>query len=114
MGHEYQARLQVLGLFSVRGRLIRSDMIKIWKAFNGMGTGLLETFERQMHASTRGHSCKLSVPICHGELRRRFWNVRCVALWNALPADIVEAASLDVFKRALDGHLQNLFFEIDK
>ena len=33
-GLEYGTRLRRLKLFSIRGRLMRIDMIKIWKAFH--------------------------------------------------------------------------------
>ena len=32
---EYKERLQILNLFSVKGRLLRADMIKCWKIFHG-------------------------------------------------------------------------------
>ena len=32
---EYVARLKAIGLYSIQGRLLRADMVKIWKSFNG-------------------------------------------------------------------------------
>ena len=110
---DYQSRLRALELFSVRGRMIRSDLIKLWKIFHAdREVGLLDLLDRQSHASTRGHAYKISVPRCRKEVRRRFFNVRNVNMWNGLPGRIVEASSLEIFKRMLDTHLRDLFFQV--
>ena len=102
-GMNYPSRVCHLKLFSIRGRMFRTLLIKIWKVFNSeVDVCLSSVFERQSHVSTRGHSFKLSVPICRSELRRRFFNVRNVSTWNSLPAAIVDAGSLDSFKARWD------------
>ena len=111
-GLDYPSRLRQLKLFSIRGRMFRADLIKIWKVFHSeVDVGLSSVFERQSHVSTRGHSLKLSVPICRSELRRRFFNVRNVSTWNSLPATIVDAGSIDSFKARLDCHMSAQFFQ---
>ena len=80
---DYGARLRALGLFSVCGRLIRADMIKCWKAFHCSdedNVGLASVFSLALVVGTRGHHFKLSVPICHTELCRKFFSIRTVAL----------------------------------
>ena len=107
----YESRLRHLGLFSVEGRLLRADLIKLWKAFHAdIDVGLSGIFERQGHSSTRGHQFKLSIPLCHSDLRRKFFNVRRVIVWNGLPPDVVGAESLERFKASLDGLLADLFY----
>ncbi|MEL7427573.1 MAG: reverse transcriptase family protein [Bacteroidota bacterium] len=107
----YPERLNRLNLFSIQGRLLRSDLIKIWKAFwSGIDTGLMEMFERQFHRSTRGHSCKLSLPVCHSDTLRRFLTVRSVEVWNSLPVEVVEAQTIYAFKSGLDRHMHQQFF----
>ena len=65
----YGARLTSVGLFSIRGRMLRTDLIKVWKAFNGVtDVGLSGLLERRFHESTRGHSLKLSIPLCRSEV----------------------------------------------
>ena len=109
---DYPSRLRQLNLFSIRGRMFRADLIKIWKVFNSeVDVGLSSVFERQSHVATRGHSFKLSVPICRSELRRRFFNVRSVSTWNGLPVDVVDAGSLNGFKSRLDSHMSDHFFQ---
>ena len=110
---EYENRLRQLCLYSIRGRLIRADLIKIWKIFHAevdVGLGLI--FERRAHEATRGHQFKLSVPRCRTELRRRFFNVRCVSIWNSLPAEAVEKSSVDSFKTFLDTRLCDNFYAV--
>ena len=111
-GMSYHSRLVRLKLFPIYGRMLRADLIKIWKTFNPVvDVGLDLIFERQSHTATRGHRFKLSVPVCRSELRRRFFNVRNVAIWNSLPVDIVEVCSVDSFKGRLDQHLSSRFYQ---
>ena len=58
LGHlGYRERLEELGLYSIFGRLLRMDLIKIWKVFKG---GLVQElqglFELPIHPATRGHA----------------------------------------------------------
>ena len=107
----YEERLRSLDLFSIEGRILRADLIKIWKIFNSdIETGLESIFERHSHRATRGHQCKLSIPRCRTELRRKFFNVRRVEEWNNLPQTLVSARTVESFKRGLDCHLKEKFF----
>ena len=107
----YESRLRQLGLYSIRGRLLRGDLIKIWKTFHtDTDVGLGEVFDRQSHRATRGHRFKLSIPRCRTEVKRRFFNVRCVSIWNSLPPDVPELETLEKFKTKLDLALSELFY----
>ena len=107
----YELRLKELGLYSIKGRLMRMDLIKVWKAFNAeIDVGLSGVFERARYERTRGHSYKLIVPTCRGELKRRMFAVRTVRMWNALPAGVVESSTLDSFKKGMDEFLGDLLF----
>ena len=67
---EYVARLWDLGLYSVSGRLLRADLIKIWKILHcGQDSELVELFEVCVTSRTRGHSLKLVMPACRSEFR---------------------------------------------
>ena len=111
---DYGVRLRALGLFSIRGRLLRSDLIKYWKAFNSTdNVGLLSIFELAPETVTRGHPFKLRVPVCSTELRRRFFSVRAVNIWNNLPSEVVGAASLEAFKGRLLESLGDLLYYYD-
>ena len=92
--------------------MLRADLIRIWRIFNPeVDVELDVIFERQSHTVTRGNRFQLSVPVCRSELRRRFFNVRNVAIWNSLPVDIVEVCSVDSFKWRLDQHLSSSFYQ---
>ena len=110
-GLDYQSRLRHLELFSIRGRMLRADLVKVWKIFHTeIDVGLSHVFERQSHGATRGHPFKLSVPLCRTEIRRRFFNVRTVQTWNSLTEEAVCAASLEGFKRLLDAQVGDRFY----
>ena len=111
----YRQRLIRLDLFSIYGRMLRTDLIKVWKSFHSeVDVGLVDILERFSHHPTRGHCYKLSIPICRSEIRRRFWNVRCVKTWNELPSEVVSSETLVTFKASLDSHLGiKLFSTVD-
>ena len=112
-GLEYEDRLKILNLYSIRGRLVRSDLIKVWRAFQSDGDiDLLSLFERHYHAATRGHSYKISLPRCHSNTLRRFLSARTVEIWNGLPTDVVQAQTVTTFKARLDAHMGPRFFAV--
>ena len=108
----YQSRLRTLQLFSIEGRLLRADLIKIWKIFNDEeGLGLEVLFDRNTHSATRGHRFKIAVPVCRTDLKSRFFNARRVLVWNSLPGKIVEVDSVEKFKHSLDRYAPDLFYQ---
>ena len=110
-GLDYAARLRSMGLFSVKGRLLRLDMCKVWKCFHAdVDVGLVGVLELARDVGTRGHGLKLSVPICRSEMGRRIFGSRVVGVWNSLPSSVVEAPSLESFKRGLDLFLGDQLF----
>ena len=113
-GLDYEGRLRECGLYSVWGRLLRLDLIKIWKAFNtDTEVGLREIFETASVMGTRGHQFKLSIPVCRSEVKRRTIASRCVVAWNSLGVDTVSASSVQAFKGRLDADLgDRLFFVV--
>ena len=99
---DYGERLRVLDLFSIRGRLLRADLIHYGKAFNSTDdVGHLFISLLAPEAVTRGHPFKLRMPACSTELRHRVFSVRAVNIWNNLPSGVVGAASLKAFKGRL-------------
>ena len=102
---EYGDRLRSLSLYSVYGRFLRQDIIKVYKILNGENDQLRSMFERSRVDRTRGHRFKLVLPRCRSELFRRSFFVRTVSHWNKLPEVVVESDSLCSFKRGLDNYL---------
>ena len=106
-------RLRLLMLFSVRGRLLRSDLIKYWRIIccDMSEFDLLVLFQRSGEEKTRGHRFKLVMSPCNTDVRQRFFDVRCVRVWNSLPVTVVESQSLAPFKSLLAEFLGDVLFE---
>lgn len=108
----YSERLRRLNLYSVEGRLIRADLIQVWRVVHGYCLGLDDLFRFSHSGSvvTRGHSFKLYLPRALTECRSRFFSVRVVRLWNELPAVVVSQTSLSSFKSCLARSCPDLLF----
>ena len=107
----YEARLQELGLYSIAGRLLRADLVKMWKLLkHGNHEELQQLFQVSRVGSVRGHALRLNMPVCHTEVMRRSLMARRVLLWNDLPAGVVEVSSLNCFKHGLDRVLGETFY----
>ena len=102
-GLSYGERLKTLKLYSVQGRLLRADIIQYWKIFNGHSCiSPNDLFQRPPHTRTRGHCHKVFLPVIATDTRKRFFSIRCISLWNALPVDAVCAPNVNQLKRVLD------------
>jgi hypothetical protein len=94
---DYTSRLCVLGLVSISVRILRSDLVKVWKSFLPLvDVDLLSVFDLANNDSTQGYAFKLTVFRCHSETKRRFLSVRCVRGWNQLAMHMVGCGSLVV------------------
>ncbi|KAI8516427.1 Set1/Ash2 histone methyltransferase complex subunit ASH2 [Branchiostoma belcheri] len=67
-------------------------MIQVFKLATGLeGIQLESFFKKRTEGSTRGHSCKLEVPLAKGRIRRQTFSVRVVRDWNSLPQEQLAA-----------------------
>ena len=66
---------------------------------------LKQLFETKTVRQTRRHDHSIEIPHTHINCRRHFYAVRVCFTWNALPSDIVNAPSLDIFKFKLDTYM---------
>jgi len=55
---------------------------------------------------TMGTTCTRR--LFHPNIRKKFFTMRTISHWNNLPRDVVESASLEVFRMRLDRLLDNL------
>ena len=104
----YEERIRTVRLYSVRGRMLRMEIVKIWKCFHAeTELGLVNILERAQYTGTRGHQFKLAVPVSHTEVGRRRFGAKSetVGIWNSLPGAVAECTSVEAFKRKLDEHL---------
>ena len=59
---------------------------------------------------TRGHKFKIFVPQSTCEARHRFFSVRVVGSWNALPPEVAESTNITSFKKGLAVFLGDTLF----
>ena len=106
----YNERLRSLSLFSIWGRLLRADLIQVWKITHGLAPTLSDILQLSTIRRTRGHPYKLTVCRSRTEGRRRFFTNRVVSKWNNLPTHVVTSSSLNVFKSSLHLALGDLLY----
>ena len=111
----YAHRLEALNLYSIKSRLLRADLLKCWNIFHDKG-GIQPTvlFVLAPDVGTQGHRFKLGVTHSSLECRRRFFSLRCVTNWNALPDELVSLDSVESFKRGLHDVLGPKLFEFEE
>ena len=107
----YSDRLKKLDLFSFEGRLLRADLILIWKIFNDKSSIKADQiFQLSPLAGLRGHPYKIFVPQSRLDLRQRFFSVRTISRWNSLAANTVCANTLENFKSRLKADLGDVLY----
>ncbi len=99
----YGERLQRLGLQSLQRRRLRDDLITAFKIFKG----LLDVdpnlfFLHPARRGLRGHPFNVLQGASHRRRRGSAFSVRVVKYWNKLPASVVAAPSVNVFKKRLE------------
>ncbi len=99
----YEERLQRLGLHSLQRRRLRDDLITAFKIFNC----LLDidpnlSFLPPARRGLRGHPFKVLQGASHRRRRGSAFSVRVVKYWNKLPASVVAASTVNVFKKRFE------------
>ena len=101
----YNARLIACRLVSLELRRLQIDLILCFKIVHSLVALKFEDFfELDANTRTRGHNLKLRAPRCQTTCRRNFFSIRIIAVWNSLPANLVNCATLADFKRDLKKH----------
>ena len=107
-GMEYDERLRLLKLPTLRYRRHRGDLIEMYKMIHGMyDKDVLPFFDlREDVVSTvnRRHSKQIFITRSAKDVRSNYYTKRVAPVWNELTEEIVSAPSVDSFKRRLDEH----------
>ena len=109
-GKTYEERLRKLNLPTLKFRRLRGDMINTYKILSGVHERKLCP-KFQMKADVTGRGGRTSMAIyqerCKTDVRKFFFSTRIVAVWNTLPKEVVEAKSVESFKRNIDKAWKN-------
>ena len=103
----YEERLRKLGLTTLKERRQRGDMIEVFKLLTGVEN--IDCNQFFTPATTcyalRGHDRKLVKTRSRLDIRKFFFSQRVVNSWNSLPASVVQATSVNMFKNSYDRYL---------
>ena len=110
-GSSYEERLREVNMFTLVERRQRGDMIEVWKLLHGkekidVSAILTKVDDYSSRTGMRSSdSLSLVPPTTRLEIKKNFFTNRVVAPWNALPASIKNADSIDSFKVAYDKYV---------
>ncbi|KAK4815883.1 hypothetical protein QYF61_009934 [Mycteria americana] len=95
----YEDRLRELGLFSLKKRRLRGDLLAAFQYLKGAykkdGDRL---FSRACSDRTRGNGFKLKEGRFRLEIRKKFFTMSVVKHWDRFPREVVDAPSLETFQ----------------
>ena len=105
----YEDRLKELGLFNLEKRRLQGDFTAAFQYLKGVyklkGSQLLTKVDSDR---TKVKGFKLKEGRLRIDVKGSFFTERVVRCWKRLPREVVNAASLEVFKARLNGALGNL------
>jgi len=107
----YEERLRELGLFSLKKRRLRGDLINAYTYLKG---GCQDDGARLStvvpNDKTRGNGHRLKHRKFQLNMRKNFFTLRVTEHWDGLSREVVESPSLEIFKTRLDRALCSLLW----
>ena len=102
----YDRRLVELNMFTLEKRRLRGQLIETFKLLKGINkVDYRQYFQLSENTSTRGHAYKVVLQRFTTRACGDFMTYKICGAWNSLPENVVNATSVDTFKRRLDRHL---------
>ncbi|XP_047146168.2 uncharacterized protein LOC124819033 [Hydra vulgaris] len=102
----YHQRLLKINMTTIRYRLIRGDLINVYKWLNNYYNCQTIFPKTIINSITRGHSFKVEKSYSRLASRHYFFTLRVINKSNCLPDDVVNATSVSNFKNKLDNFLK--------
>ena len=91
-------------------------MIEVYKIVNQLyDKNTTVNFDIIKDSITSGNKYRIKQNHCKYDLRKHFFTIRVIAIWNSLPNYVVEAHSLNIFKNRLDKHwcMQDVIYDFE-
>ena len=106
----YVNRLRILNLFSSEYRRLRGDLIFTYQILTSDNHPCKSLLSLSSSTRCRGHKLKLSLQNSRLDCRKYSFALRVCDKWNSLPAMVVDAPNLTLFKQLLDSHLSDIHY----
>ena len=104
---KHEDRILVTGLTTLEDRRERGDLIQVFKMIKGIDKVDQNKFFKLANTDrTRGHNLKLVKDRSRLNVRKYFFSQRVINSWNALPASVVEAETVNSFKNRYDKYFK--------
>lgn len=99
----YVERLEKLKMKTLEERRLIKDLILLFKMINGLvDLDNSQFFSFSQIDFTRGHSKKIIFPKIKSDIEKYSFPNRIIFCWNDLPSAVVEASSLNLFRKCVN------------